>query len=202
MDVLFLLHGFNVKDRGASTTDKLIPYIKPTVLVDDDYGYTVLSVKFVTLHKSRQLAKDIIDNKIAGNRVTLIGHSNGCTIIYKALQLITKFFPDEIVFINPALKPTITFPKGNYNVSVFYSKDDLACKAAGVLNILPESITSWGNMGAVGYKGATDARVANYDESGVFKQLTGKDVEFGHSTIFESGIIDEMGKYINRLIHG
>ena len=182
MKKTFLLHGFNVMDKGADTVEKLRPYIKEEV-ISFPYGWHLLSI----LWHNKKVAKDLCAhtrNMTLLGDVYAVGHSNGCAIIVEAAR--RGALLDSILLINPALHVNTVFPDSLRRIVVVYTKHDAPTRAARFFNkipflrkLVPEA---WGAMGAEGYKGK-DPRVLNMNMSGVLK---------GHSDLFEDGVIEKV----------
>ena len=151
-----LVHGFNVKDGGRNSTDKLRPYFEYEGynVMEADYTWTGL----IGVRLCNKKMASIIANMSKGiPKLVAVGHSNGCAILRKALEMGGRF--DQLVFINPALNRKAKFGRGVNWVHVWHSRGDAAVTFA---RFLPKH--AWGDMGSVGYKGK-DPRVVNYDKS-------------------------------------
>jgi len=164
--IAYLVHGFNIKDGGAGTTDRLVPLLerrgyKP---VEIDYGYFGLGrVRMCNHGASKILASIVEPGSIA------IGHSNGCAILRDAARFGAKF--QHVTLINPALDEDADFPFAA-SVNVWHSPTDVATLASRFLFRHP-----WGSMGRFGYSG--DSLVfENYNEDVIFKDSV------GHSGVF------------------
>lgn len=166
MRTVHLVHGFNVKDGGQNTTDKLIPYLKGARfrVMDHDYGYFgLLRVRLCNGGVS-ELVKAATDKGDIG-----VGHSNGCAVLAEAAARGAPFA--GLVFLNPALDQDYSIARHVSWVHVYHSQKDVAVLMAKVLRFNHP----WGAMGRLGYTG-TDPRVTNIDytpfgHSDVFKQL-------------------------------
>jgi hypothetical protein len=183
MPAVHLVHGFNVRDGGARTTDLIAPYFEKHGFtpVEQDYGYVLLTML---------VTNRVVANKIAGEvRPGDIGcgHSNGCAVLTRAADAGAPF--DGLVLINPALDADIEFAPHLKWVHVYYNQDDGAVKWA---ELIPDWLNQrWGNMGARGYSGK-DPRVESIDcqqDQGV-----GLPRVEGHSTIFQH--MPTWGKFI------
>jgi len=166
----YLIHGFNVEDGGAHTTSKLIDPIASYTNGLNIVSYGWFGV-FSVMLKNRQVAESIT-NSIVGSilsrplkdlrypsealPINLVGHSNGAAIIVLVLKQLRTYdiMVDNVVLINPALPAKLNFPSSCKQVTVFYTKQDKATRAARLLNKIPfiELLVpdSWGAMGAVG----------------------------------------------------
>lgn len=169
---VILVHGFNVRDGGEGSIDKLIPYLLELGynVVEFDYGYRFLfGVRFCSEKDTRRLMDLWKPGDIP------VGHSNGCTLISRAID---KGMPvKRAVFIHPALnkdwEPNPLHPIER--IDVFYSKEDRATWAAKFL-----LFHRWGAMGTDGPQG-DDPRMMGHEEdqshSGGFKEHPEKYVE-------------------------
>ena len=163
----YILHGFNVADRGKSTTDRFIQPLRDRghVAIDLDYGWTGLAGVRLFDRKAGGLIA-----KMAKPGSILIGHSNGCAIASFAVDMGAAV--DGLIFINPALnqhwKPNVQVKW----MHVYYNARDYATFIAAAL---PGH--RWGAMGHLG-PGYEDPRVKAID--------TGQLGSYGHSAIFKN----------------
>lgn len=174
---VILLHGFNVFDGGAGTVGKLTPFfekagfrVKPM-----RYGWRGLGgVWFLNATFSGILAD------LAEPGDIVVGHSNGCAIAAGAFAKGAEF--SQLVFINPALDADHVFPASPSlrAVHVWHSPSD---KPVALAKWIPGH--AWGDMGAVGYRGPTDARVTSYNKENGYRVSSSK-----HSDIFEPAKLD------------
>ena len=142
MSKVYLLHGFNVHDQGNASVDTLIPSLEAMSgykVIDLDYGFFFrLRVRLCNRSVAKILASIVEPDDV------VIGHSNGCAIIYEAVTYGAKFA--KAVLITPALDSDIAISVDQ--VKVFYSPTD---KATWLAKYIPLSI--WGNQGRKGYTG-------------------------------------------------
>ena len=192
MSTALLVHGFNVKDGGAHTTDKLRPYLESAGyrVVELDYNWTgLIGVRLCNAKLAKVIARmtDLVPGKLIA-----IGHSNGCAILQAASMRGAKF--DQLVFINPALNSKARIGEQVRYIHVWHSPHD---KAVTFARFLP--FHKWGNMGAVGYRGK-DPRFFNYDkESGRWVYPDGEPAKSAsHSDVFEQPLL---GFFSGRIIH-
>ena len=152
MKTAHLVHGFNVTDDGASTINRVAPYLPRLGYVPrrHDYGWKGL---LGTLFCNPAIAKSIASQVEPGD--TGIGHSNGCAILSRVAELGAQL--DGLVFINPALYSDWTAPAHVKWIRVFHSGQDAAVPVAKLIPFV-----RWGDMGAVGYVGK-DPRYVNID---------------------------------------
>ena len=185
MAKILLIHGFNVKDGGANTVDKLAPYLEAAgheVDKDEaDYGY--YSLTMVRLQKHKAIAR------IAGaleSADVVISHSNGANYAHKALNLLARRDRSyQEIRLSPALNRKTGISDNVSRCAVFHTKTDMAVRVSSYLPCHP-----WGRQGAYGYEGK-DPRITNID---------GTDVIKGHSDWFKPEYIEWVAQEILRLI--
>jgi hypothetical protein len=161
-----VVHGFNVRDGGQRTTDRLMPYVKKAgiSILDHDYGYFgLLQVRFC----NGGIAEAI--KSIARKGDIGIGHSNGCAILAEAARRGAPF--RGLVLIHPALDDDYLIAPQVEFVHVYHSEKDQAVWFAKLLRFNHP----WGAMGRVGYTGS-DSRYKNYNDdephSGTFENIS------------------------------
>lgn len=163
----FIVHGFNVSDGGAGTTDRLMPYVTKAGMkpISVDYGWFGL----VQVRLCNGGVAEII--KAASRKGDIgIGHSNGCAILMDACQRGANL--TGLVLINPALDEDCVAPPQVRWIHVYFNRDDSPVKWSRILLLHP-----WGSMGRSGYQG-DDQRYLNVDcapgvsgHSDIFKKL-------------------------------
>jgi hypothetical protein len=131
MNIIFV-HGFNDPSEGSKNIDLLAPYAKKkgygVKTKDMDYGWRFfLGVRF----QNKDTAKRLIDLYQEGDIV--VGYSNGCDIISIAIEM--GLPAKHCIFIHPALRADWSPPANSpvLWIDVYYSENDNATKAAGVL---------------------------------------------------------------------
>ena len=170
-NLAILVHGFNVHDGGRGSVGKLRPFFAskgiPYLLLD--YGFFNL-IKTYTSNKkvAKQLAESVKTAKVNDptSKVVVVGHSNGCAIIYLACKHYNAPI-DKAVFINPALESDVTRPESLKSLDVWYSPSDKPVKWA---KLLPWHI--WGDMGRVGYTGSEDNMIRCFNKEKDFKVIS------------------------------
>ena len=178
---IVLIHGFNVKDGGASTVDRLAPYlIKAGHFCDmdeADYGWIgLLGVRLRKHAAVRRIAHAIETADV------IISHSNGANYETKALKLHQRHKPRyQIIRLSPALNSKEPVPTNVDRGTVFFSRSDFWVWLSGFLPAHP-----WGRQGQHGYTG-TDTRIDNRDFSDLIK---------GHSDWFSDENIEFIAKEI------
>ena len=194
MEVTYLVHGFNVKDDGDSTINKVEPFL----LADATHEYTkwkygwfgLLSVLFKNKKVAKKIARNM--NKRHSACTNAIGHSNGCAILVETAK---RAKIETLILINPALKVDTKFPASIGKIICFYTKHDKPTKTAAFFDRVPviQLIipNAWGKMGAKGYAGP-DGRVQNINMSA--------DVG-GHSEIFKDQNIQKYGEMIRGILY-
>lgn len=144
---IVLIHGFNVRDKGKGTIDKLEPLIRkefPLAQIDKDsadYGWIGLFVAnwlYPFTNIIQRLAVALKDADI------VVTHSNGSHFCMRALKLI-KNKDILIIHISPALNSNWKFKEIFKSCYVYHTEYD---KAVNWARFVPFS--GWGNMGNVG----------------------------------------------------
>src|SRR5208282_1639889 len=118
----------------------------------------------------------------------LVGHSNGCAIIYDLL--LTGVLVKGLVLINGALKRDIQIPTGIDFCHVYWNSGDTITIDAMLGADLSLVDPVWGDMGHAGYLG-NDPRVLGVDCG----NTAGLPPVSGHSTIFNSTILNAWGPF-------
>jgi len=169
MSTIVLAHGFNVKDGGKKTIDKLLPFLNKHAVLQADYGFfNLFGVRFFNKHIARVVAGMTPYGSIG------IGHSNGCDILVKSCNAGAPF--SRLILINPALDRDTEFPLGDLvRVDVLHNVDDHVVDKARLFLFHP-----WGDMGRVGYQGK-DARVRNHETKSLLNVS-------GHSEVFDKAM--------------
>lgn len=149
-----LVPGFNVRDGGANTVDRLAPFIWADedweVDCDEaDYGYFNLFMIrwFKRKHRARmlyRLAEAFEDADV------IITHSNGAHFTTQALNMLPPHHNNEkiVVHISPALNSSTPIPEAVKAQLVLHTPHDGWVRLASFLPLHP-----WGRMGARGYTG-------------------------------------------------
>lgn len=174
---VFLLHGFNVKDGGAATVDRLRPMLEQAGYKVEEFDYGFLDLMMVRF-RTNFIAKMLKQFSDKDDRV--IAHSHGCAITAKAMEQGAMF--DKCVFIHPALYSKWQIPEKDSarKITVYFSGKDIATWAARLLRkysplkrLFKEHF--WGAMGSTGPV-STDKRWNSINDghshSGIFKDLT------------------------------
>lgn len=152
---VILVHGFNVRDGGRGSIDRLIPHIvkRGYDVVEYDYGFRfLLGVRF----RSQSDAEGLLALYRPGDIV--IGHSNGGHLIARAIEM--GMAVRHAVMIHPALDRDWAPPPMHpvEQIHVYYSGRDVATWLA---RLLPKHM--WGAMGTVGPE-ADDIRLIGHPE--------------------------------------
>lgn len=161
MKTAHLVHGFNVTDGGANTTDKLRPHFEArgfrVVEHDTAWGHSLirnlLSVRFGNAKRSEALAQKIKSGDL------LVGHSNGCLLISMACWLLAQLEETagvRVVLFNPAMDVDTPLSPVISNALVFHTKSDRTVWSARLLRG-----HRWGEAGRVGLGGVSSSRVHN-----------------------------------------
>ncbi|MCK5020027.1 MAG: hypothetical protein KAS32_23440 [Candidatus Peribacteraceae bacterium] len=161
MKTVRLVHGYNVNDGGLDTIGRLINPLKlmdynPVMFV---YGLIgLLSALFWNKKRAKKLKRITQPDDI------LIGHSNGCTIIARAIE--QGLNNQHIIFIHPALDKGWTPPKSfTGTIYVYHSENDMATELASWIPLV-----MWGDMGG---GGATSGHPAFVNYDGGYKHSDG-----------------------------
>lgn len=166
---IVLIHGFNVRDGGAQTIDKLRPYLEQAgheVECDAaDYGFFGLWAVRFRKHGAVLRIANALKKADA-----VIDHSNGANFEHKALSLIEQHGGHyKVVRLSPALNRSTAAAANVDHCTVFYTRTDFWVWVSGFLRFHP-----WGRQGQRGYQG-TDTRMRNRDMSDLIQ---------GHSDYF------------------
>lgn len=157
-----LIHGFNVRDKGAGSIDNLAPYLVEAGYscdVDEgDYGYFgLLSIRLIDGERRRQVIYRLA--QAICNADLVVAHSNGANFLYQALKLMPRNREIIVVLIAPALDPDTPIPDPVKRQLVLCSRRDIWVRLSSYLLFHP-----WGRMGAVGYQ-LPDPRNVNYHDN-------------------------------------
>jgi len=161
---IVLVHGFNVRDGGAETVDKLDPGLTALghqVEKDEaDYGYyDFWKVRFAKYSAVRRIAAALEHADV------VITHSNGANYANMALKLLEYHRSTfKVIHFSPALNRNTPIPANVSKQWVFHTKTDYTVRLSAILPFHP-----WGNMGAGGYTGQ-DTRASNIDCSDLVRR--------------------------------
>jgi hypothetical protein len=186
MKVAVLVHGFNVRDAGAGSIDKLAPFLKEAGLHVEtdsaDYGY--FSLFMVRFRKHSAVARIAAAIEAAD---VIVCHSNGANYAHKALRLLERRDRRYTeVRLSPALNRRTGTTSNVDRCFVFHTKTDWAVRIASWIPFGHP----WGRQGAHGYKG-NDSRIENIDATDIIKR---------HSDWFKPNYIRWVAKEIIGLI--
>jgi len=133
-----------VNDGGLSTVGTLFPLLKAQGHNPRFFAYGWVGLIGAWLGNGKRAKK--LKNCTSDNDV-LIGHSNGCAIIARALKKGAN--PKRIIFIHPALNK-LWEPPDSFEgiIHVYHSERDRATEVAKLTKWVPKSI--WGDMGGSG----------------------------------------------------
>lgn len=183
--MIHLLHGIHTSEQD-NTVAQLMPFLSSTgeTVRYERYGYALAILTGIqNPFRARRFLQEVGPGDIA------VGHSNGCDLIWRALELGAPI--KGAVLINPALDDNIVFaPQLEWAYVLFNSGDG----AVGWANKLFLFDHPWGPMGRDGYTG-TDKRIVNVDCGS--DDLIPVD---GHSDIFSQDKIVYWGERIAALI--
>lgn len=186
---IHVLHGIHTAFNDP-VVEELLPFLEGDVRYPD-YGY-ILAVE------TKRINPAIVGSvtPYIGADDVMIGHSNGCAIIYDLLRQGVKMA--GLVLINGALRQDIVLPDCVKFCHVYFNAGDNiteVARAAEMLAISPVDPV-WGQMGHAGYIG-TDTRVTNFDCGSVAVAPAGMPLVSGHSDIFTAAKIAKWGPFIN-----
>lgn len=160
---IVLVHGFNVRDKGANTVDRLKPILLekyPTAIIDTDsadYGWHgLIKVRFFYKEAVERIASAIAEADM------VVTHSNGANYTHKALRLLEKQGrPNSklhVIHFSPALNRIQNFKEISFQrMDTFCSQGDKIVWLAKLLLLHP-----WGNAGQKGFI-TNDPRVLNHE---------------------------------------
>lgn len=155
--IYLFVHGFNT---DAPHLDELRNQFASLGCKFDAFQYGRLGLVGVRAANAN-LAEALASLVRAIEPVTLIGHSNGCALIHRALQSLPIGAVTRVVYLSPALGHDVTPPGGPERIDVCHTRKDDAVWWARLL-----LWHEWGDMGRRGYSGK-DERVHNHDYTGV-----------------------------------
>lgn len=163
---IVLIHGFNVRDGGAGTVDKLVPFLEEAgheVDKDEaDYGWFGLwAVRFRKASAVRRIAKAL------EHADAVISHSNGSNYEHKALKALNGRGCYRVIRLSPALNRTTGAAKNVGRCYVYHTLSDVWTWLSGWLPWHP-----WGRQGWRGYLGRDD-RIVNRDFSDTIRGHSG-----------------------------
>lgn len=153
---MVLVHGFNVKDGGARTVDRLVPYADTHgYVIDQDEGdYGFFNLFMIRLRKSR-IRKRVLYRlaKAFETADVIVTHSNGAHFTTEALDLLPPVYNNTktVIHISPALNSNTDIPEAVKAQLVLYTPHDGWVKLASYIPLHP-----WGRMGARGYTGPSN----------------------------------------------
>lgn len=172
-----LLHGFNVRDGGAATTDTLQPYfrLRGWDVVQHDYGW-------VGLIGLRFRNEDVVGRmlKVVKPGDVVVAHSNGCLITHQLAREGAQL--GAVVCIQPALRRDCTWPE-SLPVLCVYNDKDWVVQLGRIWGRLSSALTpfkphGWGAAGRYGFT-AGQRNVENWNTNHGQFPVT------GHSEIFQ-----------------
>jgi len=178
--IVYLVHGFNVKDDGEKTIKALTSYFER-----DGYDVRCFDYRWVGLGRVRLCNKNLAYAfaHLARPDSVAVGHSNGCAIIHHAAHFGAPF--REVIYINPALNRKAELAPQVHQAHVWHSRSDHTVWTASWM-----PWHTWGRMGAVGYKG-DNKRYINYNKEEDYEISSSK-----HSDVFYPGKVGYFGPKI------
>jgi pimeloyl-ACP methyl ester carboxylesterase len=176
---VWLIHGFNVDDRGIGSVHRAVPFLRA-----QDVKFDFLTYPWTDLLRLRGSTKwavaELLDRAQPGDSV--IGHSNGAVIALRAAQAGMQW--RWMGLVNPALPTNEIFPEG-VPVDVWHNRGDLATVAGAVYRVVSRVLPwywrephPWGAMGHYG------AHIHTAQGDGLVRNHEGPK-RFGHSGIWK-----------------
>lgn len=168
-----LIHGIHTKKEETSTPERLIPDLlavgySEEDIVNHEYGWAFgITSRWANDERAAEIARKINPGDV------IIAHSNGC-LITKIMLADCGILPRRVILLQPALDVDTVFEQGNYDINVFFNKED---KATLIARMFLWFHHPYGAMGRYGYRGS-DYRIRNFDTLSMF------DVG-GHSSPYE-----------------
>lgn len=148
------VHGFNVKDKGARTVDKLTPCLTQrgfTIDSDEcDYGYFGLfAVRLFSKKRREQVIQRL--QRAFEKADFIVTHSNGANFATQALNRMPRRYRRTklVIHISPALDRNTDVPFSVKKQLVLHTPHDMAVR---ISSYLPFG-HPWGRMGAFGHTG-------------------------------------------------
>ena len=186
--MIHLIHGIHTE--GPSPVEGLISYLEGEVAYPD-YGWIAgLETKIANPIVVGTLKPYVKPGDL------MIGHSNGCAIIYDLLNQGVEV--GGVVFINAALEQAITRPQKCPWIDVYFNSGDEITEAAKLGAELRLTDPVWGEMGHGGYKG-TDLKITNINcgaYQGTPFAAAGMPPVAGHSDFFTPSKLAIWGPYL------
>jgi hypothetical protein len=187
---IHLIHGIHTTP-GKATISGLVAYLQGPVyeVALHNYGYILAA----ETRRINPMIVGMLSPDIEGGDV-LVGHSNGCAIIYAMLDTLINAgkVPRGLVFINAALDPKITIPAEIEWFDVYSNAGDTITEVAAIAEWLGTAPRTWGEMGHSGYEG-TDPRGTNI----YCDKTPNMPVVVGHSEIGNPTNAPAWWKFIN-----
>lgn len=181
--MLHLVHG--IHSQGNTPIEGLGPYLPfGTHIAYPDYGFILgLETRVVNPIITGTLKPYVSPTDI------MIGHSNGCAIIYDLMH--SGVAMAGAIFVNAALEQNIIRPATVPWIDVYFNAGDTITEAAQIGALLGIDDPVWGEMGHAGYAGP-DAAIANYN-CGATASLP---VVSGHSDFFTPSKLAAWGPFL------
>lgn len=181
--MIHLIHGIHT--QGESPVQGLIPYLNAAgfEVRYPDYGW----IAGIETRIANPIICGSLRPYIAPTDL-LIGHSNGCAIIY---DLLTKYGVKcaGAIFINGALEQDIARMAAWYDV--YFNPGDEITEFAKIGAAIGATDTTWGELGHAGYSGG-DPAITNINCG----STQGMPAVSGHSDFFTPGKLAAWGPYL------
>lgn len=181
------VHGFNVRDKGAGTTDRLHDFIiaQGWEHNNDEADYGFFNLIAIRAFQMKQRL-DVIERLVGAFEKAdiIITHSNGAFFTTQALHCLPKQYRRSkiVIHISPALDADTPIPDAVHSQLVLCTKHDGWVRLSSYLFCHP-----WGRMGAIGYTDG-DSRNTNILDNTIK----------GHSKWFNKANVERTWNYCYR----
>lgn len=188
--IIRLIHGFNVLDRGKTTTDQLTPHLKSEGLsvFEHDYGWVgLIGLRW----RNDRVVRGILPMIEPGD--VLIAHSNGCLIAWELAKAGAPL--SAVICIQPALRRDTLWP-ASLPVLCLFNRSDWTVELGRVWGRFVSVVNPLRNRhgwGAAGRHGFTSGQslVENWNTE------LGDKPASRHSDIFRG---DSLGYWVEKIV--
>lgn len=180
MKTVYLIHGLNLFDDTAVSTNKLKPLLeaKKLKVVEIDYNGT----KSLFWRKHNNTIAEDVQSRIekAGKKpFAIIAHSNGADICERLMETLpTDLHPHNVVYLNPAISNNKKKPRGAFRQMIYHTEGDQV--------LLLGTLFGWKTLGRKGHKNPEDNQ-HNFNMNDIYEKKTKKKkkIKFGHKDFFK-----------------
>lgn len=179
-----------IRSDGSMSTDLLLLHLRVKGFDTLDINYPRVSLLKIPFLRLRCVVNRDAKRIVRAHRKDdcIIGHSYGCLLIHRAMQLGAKF--DTVIWFAPAIDKDMKIPEfGCKRLFVIYNEGDRAMGFAKRLKF-----HAFGEMGRTGYVGPTDDRVIN------IKDISSVEDGFNHSHYFDNPNIDIWANWVKTVL--